>query len=301
MERAAAYKSTVLFTGESGTGKEVLARAVHAQSPRRADSFVAVNCGAIPESLLESELFGHAKGAFTGADRARRGLFVEASGGTLFLDEIGDLSPAFQTRLLRVLQERSFERVGANETTAVDVRVVAATHRDLERKVADGTFREDLFYRLNVVAIAVPPLRDRRADIAPLAEHFAEELSLAAGRGRVPISDTVHARLRAHRWPGNIRELRNVIERALVLCDGEITEADLPPELVDGPVGGPGDGEAVAPASAGGFHAQVEGFRRRLIVEALQQSGGNRTEAAAALGLQRTYLSRLIRQLGIRE
>jgi DNA-binding NtrC family response regulator len=278
-KKAARTDATVLLLGESGTGKEVIARYIHRTGP-----FVAVNAAALAETLLESELFGHEKGAFTGAQARRAGKFELAHGGTIFLDEIGDISAALQAKLLRVLQERSFERVGGTETLTVDVRVVAATNQDLKKRVAEGKFREDLFYRLNVISITLPPLRERRADIRPLSEHFLRELK--AGARFAP--DTLEA-LERYDWPGNVRQLRNAIERAAALGEGgEISPGDLPPEVL-----------LSASLPADSFHGQVEEFRRRLIVETLARFGGNQTRAAEALKLQRTYLARLIRQLGI--
>jgi two-component system, NtrC family, response regulator AtoC len=282
--KAAKSDATVLLLGESGTGKEVLARAVHAWSPRAAGPFVAVNAAALAETLLESELFGHEKGAFTGAAGRKAGKFELAQSGTIFLDEIGDIPAATQAKLLRVLQERAFERVGGTETITVDVRVVAATNRDLKKAVAEGGFREDLYYRLNVVSIPLMPLRERRADIRPLAEHF-----LAALKPGTRLSAEAVAALERHDWPGNARELRNAIERAAALMEGvEIVPADLPSEVLRG---------TSMPAES--FHAQVEEFRKRLLRETLARHAGNQTKAAQALGLQRTYLARLIRQLGL--
>ncbi len=277
--KAARSDATVLLLGESGTGKEVIARFIHREGP-----FVAVNAAALAETLLESELFGHEKGAFTGAQARRAGKFELAHGGTIFLDEIGDISPALQAKLLRVLQERAFERVGGTETLTVDVRIVAATNQDLKKRVAEGKFREDLYYRLNVISITLPPLRERRADIRPLAEHFLKEQKGAARFA----PETLEA-LERYDWPGNVRELRNAIERAVALHDGgEITPGDLPPEVLH---------SAALPADS--FHGEVEEFRRRLIQETLARFGGNQTRAAEALKLQRTYLARLIRQLGL--
>ena len=278
-KKAAKSDATVLLLGESGTGKEVLARTLHREGP-----FVAVNAAALADTLLESELFGHEKGAFTGAVARRAGKFELAHGGTIFLDEIGDIPPVMQAKLLRVLQERAFERVGGTETISVDVRVIAATNRDLRKRVAEGKFREDLFYRLNVLTITLPPLRERRADIRPLAEHFLRELKpgMTFGPG------TLEA-LERYDWPGNARELRNAVERAVALGEGdEIGPGDLPPELL-----------LSDSLPADSFHGQVQEFRRRLIRETLARFGGNQTRAAEALKLQRTYLARLIRQLGI--
>ncbi|HEX7899322.1 MAG TPA: sigma-54 dependent transcriptional regulator [Planctomycetota bacterium] len=282
--KAAKSDATVLLLGESGTGKEVLARAVHAWSPRAAGPFVAINAAALTETLLESELFGHEKGAFTGAAGRKAGKFELAHGGTIFLDEIGDIPAPTQAKLLRVLQERAFERVGGTETITVDVRVVAATNRDLKKAVADGGFREDLYYRLNVVSIPLMPLRERRADVRPLAEHFLATLKPGAR-----FSAEAVAALERHDWPGNARELRNAVERAAALMEGvEIVPSDLPSEVLRG---------TSLPAES--FHAQVEEFRKRLLQETLARHGGNQTKAAQALGLQRTYLARLIRQMGL--
>ncbi len=288
-KKAAASDATVLITGESGTGKEMVAREVHAWSSRCDEPMVAVNCVALAESLLESELFGHEKGAFTGANERRRGRIELAHRGTLFLDEIGDISGAFQAKLLRVLQERSFERVGGHESIEVDVRVVAATNRDLKAAVQAGEFREDLYYRLNVIEVHLPPLRERPGDLLALAEHFAATTGARAGL-RAELSEAAKARLTAHKWPGNVRELRNAIERALVMCDDAvITCDDLPPEVI---------AEAELPPE--GFHARVEAYRKKLIQDALDQCGGVRTKAAELLGLQRTYLARLMRQYDLR-
>jgi DNA-binding NtrC family response regulator len=281
--KAARSDATILLLGESGTGKEVIARAIHRWSDRGAGPFVAVNAAALAETLLESELFGHEKGAFTGAQARKAGKFELAHGGTIFLDEIGDVSPALQAKLLRVLQERSFERVGGTETLTVDARVVAATNRDLKKRVAEGKFREDLFYRLNVIAIALAPLRERRGDIRPLAEHFLRELKPGAR-----FAPGALEALERCEWPGNVRELRNAIERATVLSDGEeVSAGDLPADLLPGAL----------PADS--YHGQVDEYRKRLIRETLARFGGNQTRAAEALKLQRTYLARLIRQLGI--
>jgi DNA-binding NtrC family response regulator len=277
--KAAKSDATVLLLGESGTGKEVIARFIHRGGP-----FVAVNAAALAETLLESELFGHEKGSFTGALARRAGKFELAHGGTIFLDEIGDISPALQAKLLRVLQERAFERVGGTETITVDVRIIAATNQDLKKRVAEGKFREDLFYRLNVISITLPPLRERRADVRPLAEHFLRELKAGAR-----FSAEAAEALERYDWPGNVRELRNAVERAVALGDGgEITPGDLPPELL-----------LSASLPPDSFHGQVEDYRRRLIRETLARCGGNQTRAAEALKLQRTYLARLIRQLGL--
>ncbi len=297
IERAAEYKATVLLTGESGTGKEVLARAIHAQSARRQAAFVAVNCGAIPETLLESELFGHAKGAFTGADRARRGLFEEADGGTLFLDEIGELPLPLQVKLLRVLQEEEVRPVGESKARRVDVRVLAATARDLEAEVAAGRFREDLFYRLNVLRVAVPPLRERREDIPLLVDHFLGQSRVSLGKDVRGIADDALARLVRYDWPGNVRELENVIERALILTDGDrLTLADLPDAIARPEAPSPAEATATADFS---LAAARRRFETDFIREALAAAKGNRTHAARLLGISHRALLYKIKEYGL--
>lgn len=297
MERAAAYKTTVLLTGESGTGKEVLARAIHAQSPRHADAFVAVNCGAIPENLLESELFGHAKGAFTGAERARRGLFVEADGGTLFLDEIGELSPPLQVKLLRVLQEEEVRPVGESKSRKVNVRVLAATARNLEEAVASGGFREDLFYRLNVVRIEVPPLRERREDIPLLVDHFLVHFRDMLARPVHMIADDALERITSYRWPGNVRELENVIERALILCDGDrLTVHDLPANVVAAPKAGDAAGTSDFSLKRARRASEAQTIRR-----ALRATDGNRTHAAKLLEISHRALLYKLKEYEIKD
>jgi two-component system response regulator AtoC len=294
MERAAAFKSTVLITGESGTGKEVLARAIHAQSPRRQEPFVAVNCGAIPETLLESELFGHAKGAFTGADRARRGLFVEADAGTLFLDEVGELPIALQVKLLRVLQEEEVRPLGETKSRSVDVRVIAATARQLDAEVAAGRFREDLFYRLNVLHLEVPPLRERPRDVPLLADHFIGYFRATLGKAVRAISDDALERLVAYRWPGNVRELENVIERAVILAEGDtITLRELPQNVV-----------AADEGDASGADLSLKRARRaaeiQAIRRALRATNGNRTHAARLLRISHRALLYKLKEYTIR-
>ncbi len=287
--RVAASDATVLILGESGTGKELVARALHQASPRATGPFVPVDCGAIAEGVLESELFGHARGAFTGAQTARRGLFEEANGGTLFLDEIGDVGPGLQARLLRALQEGTIRRVGTNETVPVDVRVVAATNRDLEAAVKQGKFREDLYYRLNVVTIRIPPLRDRREDVPLLAEHFAAK----HGRGEgATVSPEAREILMTYDWPGNVRELENVIARALALNpSGVVVPADLPDGLRGGAAAvDPGRGLAL-PA---GFRPTLEDLGRRYATLVLGECGGNKTKAAELLGIDRKTLYRIL-------
>src|SRR6476469_8452611 len=244
LDTVAATASTVLITGETGTGKELAARAIHHSSPRRTNRFVAINCSAIPETLLEAELFGHVRGAFSGAIATRQGRFEQAHKGTLLLDEVGTMSPALQAKLLRVLQEREFERVGDAHTIKIDVRVIAATHSDLAKMVADGTFREDLFYRLNVIPVQLPALRERRDDIPLLVQHFLQKLAAEIRRPIVTVSQDALRRLMAYPWPGNVRQLENIVERALAFSKGrpQIDVADLGPEIVE-PRGGAGKDE----------------------------------------------------------
>jgi two-component system, NtrC family, response regulator AtoC len=297
IERAAQFKATVLLSGESGTGKEVLARALHNQSPRRDESFVAVNCGAIPEALLESELFGHAKGAFTGADRMRRGLFVEADGGTIFLDEVGELPLALQVKLLRVLQEEEVRPLGESKSRQVDVRVIAATARELEDEVAAGHFREDLFYRLNVLRVQVPPLRERREDIPLLVDHFLAVFREALGKPVRGIADDALERLVAYPWPGNVRELENVMERALILATSErIGLRELPAGVVESVGTGPSGSDADLSLRRARRQAEVETIRR-----ALRATGGNRTQAARLLQISHRALLYKLKDYGIRD
>ena len=294
-QQAAASNATILLRGESGTGKEILARAIHRWSPRRDRPLVTVNCVALSEELLESELFGHEKGAFTGAHQRKQGKVELANGGTLFLDEIGDIRPALQAKLLRLIQEQEFERVGGTRPIRVDVRFVAATNTDLERAMKEGRFRQDLYYRLNVVTLVLPPLRERKEDVESLARHFIEKYSAELKRPTKTISPAALAMLTRYEWPGNVRELENAIERAVVLSvDAEIGPKDLP--ILRGE---PSD---EAPEGASGtYHEAVLQFKRELLRSALAQANGNQTRAAEALGLQRTYLSRLLKDLGIRE
>jgi two-component system response regulator AtoC len=297
LERTAAYKTTTLLTGESGTGKEVLARAIHAQSPRRNEPFVPVNCGAIPENLLESELFGHVKGAFTGASRPRRGLFAEAHRGSIFLDEIGELPQPLQVKLLRVLQEEEIRPVGDSKSQSIDVRVIAATARDLEREIADGRFREDLFYRLNVVRLHVPALRERREDIPLLVDHFLARFREALGKPVRGVTDDALERLTRYRWAGNVRELENVMERAVILADGDhVTVACLPDNIVHAHDEGGVDGE-------GDFSLKNarRAFEARMIRRALRATNGNRTHAAKLLEISHRALLYKIKEYGIRD
>lgn len=293
IRRVAPTDATVLIMGESGTGKELAARAVHGNSKRSDRPFVAINCAAITESLLESELFGHEKGAFTGAISQKKGKIELAEGGTLFLDEISELAPALQAKLLRVLQEREFERVGGTRAHSVDIRVIAATNRDLQEAIKAGTFRNDLFHRLNVVALSMPPLRERKEDILSLAEHFIVKISKKCGMRRKPLSAEARACLLSYEWPGNVRELENAIERALVLgaADAVLAE-DLPESLLES-AAPPEDQNAK-------YYGAVKDSKRRLVLQALDQANGNYIDAAKALGLHPNSLLRLIRNLGLK-
>ncbi len=296
LETVAPSNSTLLVTGETGTGKEVVARAIHHNSPRRSNRFVALNCSAIPETLLEAELFGHVKGAFTGAVGARQGRFEQAHKGTLFLDEVGTMSTGLQMKLLRALQEREFERVGDSQTTKVDVRVIAATNSDLSRMVSEGTFREDLYYRLNVIPIHIPPLRERREDIPLLVTHF---LAKYAPDRRMQLSQTAMRALMAFTWPGNVRQLENAIERAVTLSGGrsEVDVEDLPPEVLATPV--PADAPLVDfPDSGLDLPAYLAAIEKDLIHRSLDRTGGNRNKAAALLRINRTTLVEKLRRLG---
>jgi PAS domain S-box-containing protein len=284
--------ATALIRGETGTGKELLARALHDLGPRRNKPFVPVHCGALPDTLLESELFGYVKGAFTGAARDKPGRFARAEGGTVFLDEIGDISPALQVRLLRVLQERTFEPLGGTHTCRADVRIVAATHRDLATMVRDGLFREDLFYRLNVIQLELPPLRARREDIPLLADHFVARFNRLQGKTVTGVATEALAPLMAHDWPGNVRELENVIERAFVLCvGGAVERRHLPPELVGAP--------QAAPTPAGRMDDHKRAAERSAILAALERCGNNRLAAARELGVHKCTLFRKIKALGL--
>jgi two-component system, NtrC family, response regulator AtoC len=284
--------ATVLIVGESGTGKELVARAIHAKSPRTNKPFVAINCGALPESILESELFGHERGSFTGASATKHGLFEEAKGGTLFLDEIGEISPKMQVQLLRVLQEGEVRRVGAAETIKVDARVVAATNRDLKTEVASGRFREDLLFRLQVVTVHVPPLRERRGDIPLLIRHFIARHADRLGRPQPRVAPEVHEMLGAYAFPGNVRELSHILERALLLArEGVVTGSDLPPDVTAA--------WAQHGAGAGSLGSLAEDWptlavlERRYIDRVLSRTGGNKTRAAEVLGIDRRTLNRM--------
>ena len=319
LETVSASASTILVTGETGTGKEVVARAIHHNSPRRAQRFVALNCGAIPETLLEAELFGHVRGAFTGAIGTRQGRLEQAHKGTLFMDEVGTMSPGMQMKLLRVLQEREFERIGDTHTTKVDVRVVAATNSDLQKMVAEGTFREDLFYRLNIIPIHLPPLRERKEDIPLLVQHFLKKFALQdsaripnpesrisdTGRGAVdtaprPLSISQQAMrcLMAYPWPGNVRQLENAIERAVALSGGrtQIETADLTPDIQQA------SNAAAAPdvnLPEGGidFDVYINRIEHDLIRRALEKTGGNKGQASKLLNLKRTTLVEKLKRL----
>jgi DNA-binding NtrC family response regulator len=289
--RVASSDATVLIQGESGTGKELVARAIHTASPRASGPFVAVDCGAIAEGVLESELFGHARGAFTGAQTARRGLFEEANHGTLFLDEIGDVGPNLQARLLRAIQEGTIRRVGTNEPVAVDVRIVAATNRDLDAAVRAGTFRADLYYRLHVVNIRIPPLRERREDVPLLAEHFAQKHGRPEGSA---ISPAARELLVAYDWPGNVRELENVVARALALNpSGVVMPEDLPDAIRHARDGSPA-ATGVAGLPGPGDRPTLAELERRYATQVLQETGGNKTRAAELLGIDRKTLYRIL-------
>ena len=290
--KAAVSNATVLLLGESGTGKEIFARAIHNWSDRKSQPFVAINCVGLSKDLLESELFGHEKGAFTGADQLKKGKMELANGGTVFLDEIGDVSQELQTKLLRFLQEREFDRVGGRAPIRVNVRIIAATNRDLERAVTEGKFREDLFHRLNVIPITLPPLRERAEDIPVLAQHFMRRYAAESKNEFLEITPDAIAQLSAYAWPGNVRELANTIERAVVLGRGPaILPKDLPERITGA--------ETARPEKGNSYRAAIDAARRELVSQALVQSNGNRAAAAKALGLHEKYFLRLIKTLGI--
>jgi two-component system response regulator HydG len=301
VEAVADSSATVLVLGESGTGKELVARALHRRSARRDRPFVAVNCSALAETLLDSELFGHVRGAFTGAVAARRGLFEAADGGTIFLDEIGDVPAATQVRLLRVLQEGEIRPVGAQESRQVDVRVIAATHADLDEARAAGRFREDLYYRLDVVTIRLPPLRERPDDIPILASHFLQKLAPRVGKRLEGISAEAMTLLRRHPWPGNVRELENAIERAVVLARGpELVPGDLPPGVGTAPRGAEVDPTSLSHLPlAEAKRLAVGAFERRYLAELLRRELGNVTRAAKAAGVDRSNFRKLLREYGV--
>jgi DNA-binding NtrC family response regulator len=290
LSKVAPTASTVLLTGESGTGKGLLAHAMHQASPRRAQPFVALSCASLPEHLIEAELFGHEKGAFTGALTARQGRFEAAGKGTIFLDEIGDLSGSMQVKLLRVLQDRTFERLGSNESRTMEARVLCATHRPLKSLIKTGAFRADLYYRISTVEVEIPSLQERRGDILLLAHSLLRKYAAQHSRPVLRFSPGVMAALQEHPWPGNVRELQNVVERAVVVCEGpEIHIGDLPPEFTEAAIEG-------APKS---FEDEVRDFKRRLIQRALAQTGHCKVEAAKQLGIARSSLFRLIEELQI--
>jgi Nif-specific regulatory protein len=284
--------ATVLIRGESGTGKELIAHALHHHSPRAGRPFVRVNCAALPETLVESELFGYERGAFTGAQARRKGRFEQADGGTLFLDEIGELSPSTQAKLLRVLQEREFERLGGSETIRVDVRLITATNKDLEQALGDGTFREDLYYRLNVFTICVPPLRERKSDVLLLADHFVEKYARIHGRSIKRISTPAIDMLMSYHWPGNVRELENTFERAVLVADGDVIHGHhLSPTLQTA--------EASGTVITGSLSEAVTAFESNLIQDALKTTRGNRARAARLLGTTERIIGYKIKMYGI--
>jgi len=288
--------ATVLVRGDSGTGKELVARAIHFNSPRKNNALVSINCAALPENLIESELFGHEKGAFTGAAQQRKGRFELANGGTLFLDEIGDISPAIQVRLLRVLQEKTFERVGGNETISVNVRVVAATSRNLEKGIANGTFREDLYYRLNVFPILLPPLRERKSDIMLLSDHFLQKYAEMYSKKMKRISTSAINMMMAYHWPGNVRELENCIERAvLTAADGVVHGFNLPPSLQTSDE----THTSLLPENGADLKQMVEAYEREIIIDALKKHRGNAAAAARYLQATQRILNYRIKNLGI--
>jgi len=292
-KKAAASRSTVLLLGESGTGKELFARAIHNWSDRKNRPFVVINCVGLSKELLESDLFGHEKGAFTGAHQLKKGKMEIAHGGTVFLDEVGDVSPELQTKLLRFLQEREFERVGGTHAIRVDVRIIAATNRDLQTALKQGNFRADLYYRLNVVPIKLPPLRERKDDIPELARFFANRCAKETKRSTVEVTDCVLSKLMAYDWPGNVRELANVVERAVVLGQSPTIQVDdLPIEIL----AVSGHGQNIQHLN---YQQTIDGYRREVIAKALQQSDGNRTAAAKLLGLERAYFQKLMKSFGI--
>ena len=294
VNQIAPMKSTVLLSGESGVGKELVAEAIHHQSPRKGKPFVKLNCGALPEGLIESELFGHEKGAFTGAIQQRKGRFELADGGTIFLDEISEMPPTTQVKLLRVLQEGEFERVGGSQTLRADVRVIAATNVDLEAAVNAGRFRKDLFYRLNVIHLPIPPLRERVEDISLLALHFLDRFCLENNRPTMGFSPAAMAALKSYAWPGNVRELQNVVERAVALCEGNMVDLnDLPDEVRRH---SPADDKIVLPVGA-----SMEEIERLAILQTLKKTGGDKELTARLLGIGLATLYRRLKEMGVKE
>ena len=288
--------ATVLIRGESGTGKELVARAIHYGSERRNNAFVSVNCAALPENLIESELFGHEKGAFTGATQQRKGRFEMANGGTIFLDEIGDISPAVQVRLLRVLQEKTFERVGSSESVSVNVRVLAATSRNLEKEIAEETFREDLYYRLNVFPIILPPLRERRSDIMLLADHFLQKYGAMYGKSIKRISTSAINMMMAYHWPGNVRELENCLERAVLTASDEVIHGyNLPPSLQTSEE----TQTSIFPKDGADLKTMVESYEKEIIIDALKKHRGNAAATARYLNTTQRIINYRIQKLGI--
>ncbi len=293
IERVAPTRATVLLAGESGVGKDLIARAIHFHSPRRDRPFVKINCTALPENLMESELFGYEKGAFTGANTTKPGKFEQADTGTVFLDEIGDVPPSIQVKLLRILQEREFERLGSNKTRHIDVRVIAATNQDLRAALEQGTFREDLYYRLNVVPISIIPLRERMQDIPFLAEHFLSKYSAETGNKVQAITPAAMSKLMTYHWPGNVRELENVIERSLVMCTGDrLDAADIKMDNIPRPR--TAGGEFALPAGM-----TLDQYEQEIIREALKRADGNKSQAARSLGLTRNALRYRLTQMGL--
>jgi DNA-binding NtrC family response regulator len=302
IEKVAPTKGRVLVTGESGTGKELIARAIHRLSDRKDGPFIMLNCAAIPAELIESELFGHERGAFTGAHAKKKGMFELASGGTLFLDEIGDMSPGAQAKVLRALQSGEISRVGSERAIAVDVRVIAATNKDLESEVASGNFRDDLYYRLNVVPIRSPPLRDRVDDVPRLAQAFLRDFCREYGGRQKDVDEEVFERLRKRPWPGNVRELRNVVERMVILSGDRITANDVPPDAV-GPAGGSDDATPTFAVPIDSDAMPLREFRdraeREYILATLRRHEWNISRAATELGVERTNLHKKMRAFGI--
>ncbi|MFO8057543.1 MAG: sigma-54 dependent transcriptional regulator [bacterium] len=294
MRRVADSPVTVLLLGETGTGKELIAKAIHYNSSRSHKKLLVQNCGALPDGLLESELFGHKKGAFTGAIEDKKGIFEEAHGGAVFLDEIAETSPAMQVRLLRVLQEGEVKRVGEADTRQVDVRIIAATNKKLEERVKEGNFREDLYYRLSIVPVDIPPLRERKGDVPLLARYLMERARKKFGRDVTKISDKALELLSVYSFPGNVRELENEIERAVMMAEGtEITEADLSDKIVSNPAA---DSEV---AESGELMTAVDNLKKKMITDALEEAGGNKTKAAQSLGLTRQSLQQMMKRLGM--